>query len=109
MSSPVNADATLVVPMCLDALMVTSSDPSIFDLWQMNYKRLNNFQNPMSPPFNDHLGSMSSGVCLHWILPSALARRTPVAPSAPGGGTPDGRAATRADANDTGLEYPFAP
>ncbi len=70
-------DATLFVPMRLDALVITESInnlPIAYNRWQMDYGQMNRFLNPMPEGFIDQKTEKPRpGVYLHWTLPEGLA------------------------------------
>jgi hypothetical protein len=66
----------LLVPMALQALLVNgpvqSDAQHQFELWQNIYDQINQFDDPIPPPFNNLGKHPPQGVHLHWRLPSAL-------------------------------------
>lgn len=85
--------STMLVPMYLDALMITPHQAKggpQFDRWQMNYKNLQSLVSPMAPPFSDEFSTPSPGMNLQWILPAGLRRG-------------------EKDPTSGKLTYPFAP
>jgi hypothetical protein len=65
----------LLVPMYVDALVINQkiTAPRAYNRWRMDYSRMNDFESPMLPPFQDQKPDPPSvGVHLHWTLPSGL-------------------------------------
>ena len=65
---------TLLVPMHLDALVINKKITArdAYNRWQLHYKRMNRFENPMDPPFDNQRPKVEKGVHLHWALPDGL-------------------------------------
>jgi hypothetical protein len=90
---PNNEEATLLVPMHLDALVVNDyvlKQGFSYNRWTMNYEEMNRFENPMPDEFvGEHVSPPPAGVHLHWSLPAGL---------------------THGVENKTGeIEFPFVP
>jgi hypothetical protein len=68
------ADSCLLVPMHLDAMVVTDRSVSnTFVRFQMDYRALQNFDNPEPEPNSGQIDARpEGGIHLHWTLPKAL-------------------------------------
>jgi hypothetical protein len=68
------ADASsLLVPIQLDAWVVTSQNQQPLAYYFADYTRLRNFQSPIPDPFDVSTAARpATGVHLHWALPDAL-------------------------------------
>lgn len=68
------ADSCLLVPMKVNAMVVTQQSVSnTFLRFEMDYRALQNFKNPEPAPFSGQVDvKPDEGIHLHWTLPKAL-------------------------------------
>jgi len=64
---------SLIVPVALDAWVVTSQNTQGLAWYYADYQRLRQFKSPIPAPFDTSVAAKPSpGVHLHWALPDAL-------------------------------------
>jgi len=107
-------DNTLLVPMGMKALVITSdADGSLWDRQQMQYSNLNQFQSPVPPLFSagdspGEAGGPPEGVTLYWSLPVGLTT-VPHAKTDVQGSTTSGLTGTDGTAGANTVNLPLAP
>ena len=86
MTTPENDAATLFVPMQVDALVISqpvAQGGATWNRWQMEYEKLNAFDQPMSEPFSNQVYTPEIGVHIHWALPDGLTHGVQKSPDEP--------------------------
>jgi hypothetical protein len=64
--------SSLIVPVDMDAWVVTSQNTTGLAWYYANYQNLKQFSSPIPGAFESTLAKPAPGVHLHWALPDAL-------------------------------------
>jgi len=72
MATPPSDQSSLLVPLNLDAWVVTSQNTKGLAWYFANYQNLKQFKSPFPEPFISAPAEPAVGVHLHWALPDAL-------------------------------------